>query len=125
MPEDVIETTAEPVYEPPTVTELEPTRDGAELAMIVVAACGRTPQGNICARPMVPPELLAADRATVRDAILSTIPLMWLEKLPNIQVELDGATEAQLRMLLVMNSSFWCMGRIEGTLEERARHETE
>ena len=121
MPTDVIDTVAESVEPEPTTPADHLSPD--ELAMLVVCSCGRTKEGNMCARPVVPPELMLAEPETVRDAILTTIPPKWRELLPNLETELEAASDNQLRMLLVMNSCFWCMGRIEGTLEERARHD--
>lgn len=114
MPTDVIDTTAESVDEPMQ------RMSGADLAVIVISACGRTPQGAMCARAIAPPELLQADGPTIREAILSSMPPHWTKSMPMLEPRLNELDENDLRILLVMVSAFWCMGRIEGVQEERA-----
>lgn len=41
--------------------------------------------------------------------------------IPGLQERIDTLDENDLRMLLLLTNSFWCWGRVQGTIDERSR----
>lgn len=114
---EIIETTGENLSpEQSTGAELSPAE---ALATAVIIACGKDGKGDLTARPMMTPELLAAEAPLIREAIRSTMQRSWKKQLPALDERLETLDENDLRMLLIFASCYFCLGRMQGMLEER------
>lgn len=110
----VIDTSAETIEETPA----------QRLALAVAKACSTSARGNPTAQPSMPEELADPDLdvEVIRDAIRATMLPSWKKSLPLLDARLDSLNKEDARFLLVLAMTYYALGRIQGTIEERAKN---